>query len=192
MVGHLGPPAGDLEPGQGVGGREQLLAQGPVGLADVGQLPAYGTVGDPGRRRAHGDGHQPHVGARDHDGLAGLDRLGVEAGGAAEAHEVALDREGRPERRRTLGPQSGQAAQQRLGAGAGAGAARGVGRSPQAEVAQARHGMGGLVADDGVEQQVGHHLAAQPGGAPPGQAGGDGEVGAHGARGYAGAGEAHG
>ena len=102
LVGHLGPPAGDVERGQrGWPSSSSAARSVAVGLADVGQLAA-------GRRHApsrldRGAGpvrHQPEPGAGDDHGLAGLEGGGVERRRAAEPDRVALGGERQPRRAR--------------------------------------------------------------------------------------------
>ena len=103
----------------------------------------------------------------DDRGLAGLQGGVVEGPRTAEPDRVALDRERRADAGRARRP--------------GAGPARPTRVSVPSATRQPRDGVGGVVAQHGVDQQVGDHQAAQPGRRPPREAGGGGQQGGHGA-----------
>ena len=182
-VGDLRPPPGDVEPRQRRAAvSSSAAAQPTVGLAHVGQLATLGR-GAPSRSTAAPTryGHQARPRRRPPTTASpASSAAAVEAPRAAEARP-GRPRPGRPRRSRWRPRRA-------------AGPARPPGSPPavdrrQAERAQPGHGVGGVVADHGVEQQVGDHVAAQPRGAPPGQAGRGRQQGAgsgrHGRRCYA-------
>ncbi len=89
-VGDIGVPGGDVELGQRVGRLGQRKAQRPVGVGDVGQVA---------RGRRHADSHRverpvirgmmPVDDAVQHQRLTGVEGIGVEVGGSAEAERIA-------------------------------------------------------------------------------------------------------
>ena len=95
-------------------------------------------------------GHQADAGADDDDGLAGLERLGVERRGPAEAAR-GRPRPGTPRRTRV-------APSARSRARPASRVSRRVRLAAQPELGQPGHRVGRVVADHGVEHQVGDHV----------------------------------
>ena len=168
LVGDLGAPTGYVECGQGVGALQQGGSKPAVGLADVGQLAAG--------RRVLAPEHGPADPVRDEgdacragdSGLACLERVGVERARPTEAEQVALDRQGEPDR------VAAQVAYVEQGVDE---------RRSGAVTIRVAHLVQGVTTGHRVQEQVGDHQPAQPRGAPPGQARGIGKA-RHGGRGY--------
>ena len=168
LVGHVRSPAGHVQRGQRGGAAEQGRAQAAVGLADVGHLPTRGHVPPPQDRATDPVRHQGDPCRPAHRGLAHLHRVEVEGGRAAEADEVALGGQREPEGVAAAVADVEEDVQEARGRPA---------------VGRVAHLVHGVVAGHRVQQQVGDHVAPQPGGAPPRQPRGIGKA-RHGGRGY--------
>ncbi len=141
LVGHLRPPAGDIEGGERVGRLEEGAAQLAVGFADVRQRATRRRASLPDHGRAHPVRHQSQAAAADDDGLPGVERGRVEGRWATQPDRVA---QAPAPRSRTRWPRPA--------------AARPVPASERDRAGLARkagHGVRRVVADHGVEHRSG-------------------------------------
>ena len=141
-----------------------------IGLADVGELAAAGRRTPPRT--------PPHPRAR------GTSPCLPATTASPASRAAALSSAGPPSPAGS--PSAGQARPRRPTTGRAQAAERRGERPRRPLRRQPDHPVGRVVADDRVDREVGDDLAAQPRGAPPGQAGRGGKGRAHGRRGYAG------